>query len=318
VTVAVLTDADRFPFADADRDRLAGAGVELVEVPGHDPARVPDRADAVFAYSLRVDETLLDRLPRCRVVARCGAGYDNVDVAAARRRGIAITYVPEYGSVDVAEHTIALLLGCARRLAAADAAVRAGRWPGYPELGPMRRLGGRTLGLVGFGRIAREVARMALGLGLRVAASDPYVAAAEVRAAGVTPLGFDELLATADVVSVHLPLTAATRGLIGAAELARMKAGAVLLNTARGALVDTAALVEAVRSGRLSGAGLDVTDPEPLPAGHPLLALPQVVLTPHSAALAEEALADLRRTAVADVLLVLAGRPPRFPVPTQE
>lgn len=317
MTVAVLTDADRFPFDAADRDRLAVAGVELVEVTGHDPATVPD-AHVLFVYSLRVDDALLSRLPRCRVVARCGTGYDNVDVAAAHRRGIAVTYVPEYGSVDVAEHTIALLLGCARRLPAADAAVRSGHWPSYLELGPMRRLNGRTLGLLGFGRIAREVARMALGLGLHVAAHDPYAPAEQLRAAGVTPLGFDALLAGADVVSVHLPLTDATRGELGAAEFARMKPGAVLLNSARGALVDTGALVDAVRSGRLAGAGLDVTDPEPLPTGHPLLALPQVVLTPHSAAFAEEGLADLRRTALDDVLLVLGGESPQFPVLTKE
>lgn len=317
MTAAVLTDADRFPFGDDDRARLAGAAVDLVEVPGHDPAAVPD-AEALFVYSLRVDDALLDRLPSCRVVARCGAGIDNVDVAAARRRGITVTYVPDYGSVDVAEHTIALLLGCARRLAAADAEVRAGRWPGYPQLGPMRRLGGRTLGLVGFGRIAREVARMASGLGLDVAAYDPYVPAAEMRAAGVTPLDLDDLLAGSDVVSVHLPLTETTRGVLGAEQFARMRPGAMVLNSARGALVDTGALVEALRSGHLAGAGLDVTEPEPLPADHPLLALPQVVLTPHSAAFAEEGLDELRRTAVQDVLLVLAGRPPRFPVPEKE
>lgn len=318
MTVAVLTDADRFPFDAAERARLVSAHVELVEMPGHDPADVPATAEALFIYSLRVDEALLDRLPACRVLARCGVGYDGVDVAAARRRGITVTYVPDYGSIDVAEHTLALLLSCVRRVAAADAAVRAGRWPSYAELGRMERLHGRLLGLLGFGRIAREVARMAAALGLQVAAYDQYLPDAVLLAAGVTPLALDQLLTQADVLSVHLPLTPATRQVLGAPQFARVRPGALLINTARGGLVDTDALVDAVRSGRLGGAGLDVVDPEPLPPGHPLLALPQVVLTPHSAAFTEEALGDVRRTALDDVLLVLAGQPPRFPIPDEE
>lgn len=185
---------------------LAGnaALIRLLGIPASD-------ADAIFVYSAKFDAALIGRLTRCRVLARCGAGYDNIDVTAARARGIIVTYVPEYDAEDVAEHAIALLLACARRLAASDKAVQSGGWPTFAELGPMRRLAGRTLGLVGYGRIAREVASRAHGLRMQVIAADPHVGQAAGEPLGVRLTCLTDLLATADFVSVHVPLGPATR-----------------------------------------------------------------------------------------------------------
>lgn len=316
--VAVLTDSERFPFDEEDKGRLACAGARLVEIPGHDTgslAQIPGDADAVFVYSAIIDAPLLTRLRRCRVVARCGSGYDNIDVAAARARGIEVTYVPDYGSIDVAEHALALILACVRRIATGDQAVRLGHWPSYAELGAMRRLRGQALGLVGFGHIARELAALAHGLGLDVLAHDPHLPSAAFASHGVLGLELVELLAAADIVSLHVPLTQATRHIIGAGELRAMKPGAVLINTSRGGLVDQAALASALTEGNLGGAGIDVWDPEPPAAGDVLFTLPNIVVSPHTAAWTEEALAEVRKRALDDVLAVLSGGRPARPVP---
>ncbi len=314
----VLTDSDRFPFGAADLEVLSGAGLIVDEVPGHDPdaiAAAAAGAAGVFVYSGRFDAALIGRLTGCRVLARCGVGYDNIDVEAARARGITVTYVPGYGAEDVAEHAIALLLACARRLAASDRAVQSGGWPSFAELGPMRRLAGRTLGLVGFGRIAREVAARARGLRMEVIAHDPYVGPAAGEPFGVSMLPLAQVLAAADYVSIHVPLGPATRHLIDAAALAMMRPDACLINTSRGAVVDQEALVRALDAGRLGGAALDVLEQEPAPAGAAILTHPNVLITPHTAAYTQEAFDELRRTAITDVLLVLDGKQPRFPVP---
>ncbi len=313
----VLTDSDRFPFESADLQALSDAGAALDEVAGHDPeaiAAVASDADAIFVYSGKFDAALIGRLTRCRVLARCGAGYDNIDVAAARACGIVVTYGPEYGAEDVAEHAIALLLACARRLAASDRAVQSGGWPSFAELGPMRRLAGRTLGLVGYGRIAREVASRARGLRMQVIATDPHVGPAAGEPLGVRLTCLTDMLANADFVSVHVPLGPATRHLIDDAALSAMRPGSYLINTSRGAVVDQDALICALDAGKLGRAALDVLDKEP-PPGRAILSRPNVLITPHSAAFTQEAFDELRRTALTDVLLVLRGAEPRFMVP---
>jgi D-3-phosphoglycerate dehydrogenase / 2-oxoglutarate reductase len=309
MAVFLLTDADRFPFDAEDRAALAAAGIELRELPGHEPAEVvaaAQGADAVFVYHARFPRETIARLDGVRVLARCGTGYDNIDVAAAREHGIEVVYVPDYGIDDVADHALALMLACARKIAVADRRVRAGEWPGYVELGPLFRLRERTLGLFGYGRIARRVGERGAALGMRVVAHDPYVAEATATRA--------ELFAS-DVVSIHAPLTAETRHAVGAAELAAMRPGAILVNTARGPVVDTIALAGALRDGRLGGAGLDVFEEAPLPFDHPLRACETAVLTPHSAAYTEEALAEVRKRPLADALRILRGEAPRDPVP---
>jgi D-3-phosphoglycerate dehydrogenase len=308
--VFVLTDADRFPFDAEDRSAMAAAGVELRELAGHEPEEVvaaAQGADAIFVYYARFPPETIARLEGVRVLARCGTGYDNIDVAAARERGIEVVYVPDYGIDDVADHALALILVCARKVADSDRRVRAGGWPGYGELGPMFRLRGRTLGLFGYGRIGRRVGEKGAALGMRVLAHDPYVAEASATRG--------ELFREADVVSIHTPLTPETRHAVGAAELAAMKPGAILVNTARGPLVDTVALAHALRDGRLGGAGLDVYEEAPLPADHPLRGCDNVVLTPHSAAYTEEALAEVRKRALDDALRLLHGERARDPVP---
>jgi D-3-phosphoglycerate dehydrogenase len=306
----LLTDADRFPFDPDDRASLAEARVELRELAGHEPDDVvaaAEGADGIFVYHARFPRETIARLDGVRVLARCGAGYDNIDVAAARARGIEVVYVPDYGVDDVADHALALLLACARRVAQSDRAVRSGEWPSYGELGPMHRLRGRTLGVIGYGHIGRNLAAKARALGLLVLVHDPYVAEESVALA--------ELLRASDLVSLHVPLNDATRQMIGREELALMKPTAILVNTARGGVVDTDALVAAIAAGSLAGAGLDVFEQAPLPDDHPLRSLDNVVLTPHSAAYAEEALAEVRKRPLADALRVLRGERPKDAVP---
>jgi D-3-phosphoglycerate dehydrogenase len=310
MAVALLTDADRFPFDAEDRAGLAAAGVELRELPGHEPDALVAAArgvEVIFVYHARFTRETLARLDGLRVLARCGAGYDNIDVQAAREHGIAVVYVPDYGIDDVADHALGLILACARKIALCDRRVRAGEWPAYAELAPMRRLRGRTLGLYGYGRIGRNLGEKARALGLRVLAHDPYV--------GEATATRDELFSESDFVSIHVPLTDETRHSVGAAELATMRPGAVVVNTARGAVVDTVALAAALREGRLGGAGIDVFEEGPLPEDHPLRDCETAVLTPHSAAFTEESVTEVRKRAIGDALRLLRGESPLNPVP---
>jgi D-3-phosphoglycerate dehydrogenase / 2-oxoglutarate reductase len=318
MTRVLLTDSERFPFAPGELDELAEIGATLDLLPGHDPkdiVAVGGSAAGVLVYSGRFDAGLLGHLRQCRVLARCGVGYDNIDVQAAGERAIAVTYVPAYGAADVAEHAIALLFACARRLGRSDRSVQASSWPSYGELGQMQRLAGQTLGLLGFGRIAREVASRAAGLRLRVIAHDPFVEPAAARAERVELVSADLLFAQSDFVSVHLPLTPGTGHLVGAEAFALMRPTAYLINTSRGPVVDQGALVAALDAGVIAGAGLDVLEREPPAPGDPLLGRPDVIITPHSAAYTEEALGEVRRTALADVIRVLRGQQPLYPVP---
>jgi D-3-phosphoglycerate dehydrogenase / 2-oxoglutarate reductase len=307
---ALLTDADRFPFDADDRALLTAAGVELRELEGHDPddvVRAARGVDAVFVYHARFPRETIAQLDGVRVLARCGAGYDNIDVAAARAQGIEVVYVPDYGVDDVADHALAVLLASARRVAQSDRAIRAGGWPPYSDLAPMRRLRSCTLGVVGYGRIGRNLAAKGAALGLRVLVHDPYVPD--------TSIDLRRLLRESDFVSLHVPLNDATRHMIGRSELAHMRPTAILVNTARGGLVDTTALADALRAGELGGAALDVFEETPLPVDHPLRSLDNVVLTPHSAAYTEEALAEVRKRPLADALRVLRGETPRDAAP---
>jgi D-3-phosphoglycerate dehydrogenase len=242
-------------------------------------------------------------------VAHFGKGVDNIDVAAATRRGIWVTNVRDANWDEVSNHVLALLLAWARGLIAFDRHVRAGGWS-YRGAVPRHRLAGQTLGLVGFGDIARLVAVKAHGLGLKVLAYARRPAAAEH--VEFAPLA--DVLRRADVVSIHVPLTAETAGLIGAAQLALMKPSAFLINTARGGVVDKPALVAALRDRRIAGAGLDVIDPEPPLPGDPILALDNVILTPHVAWYSEESREHVTVEAAREVVRILRAERPRSPV----
>jgi D-3-phosphoglycerate dehydrogenase len=246
----------------------------------------------------------------CRVVGRYGVGVDNIDVPAATALGIPVTYVPDYCVDEVSEHTLALTLALLRKVAIADRRVRGGEWSAK-ALEPIRRIRGLIFGTVGFGRIARAAAAKAAAIGMEVVAHDPFVDADAIAAAGARPAGtLTELLETADVVSLHVPMTAENRHLIGAAELARMRPDAVLVNTARGGLVDTAAVLAALRAGQIAGAGLDVLETEPPTWSEGLADEPNLIVTPHIAFYSEQSLVDLKRKAAEAVAAVLTGAQP--------
>ncbi|MFL5749801.1 MAG: phosphoglycerate dehydrogenase, partial [Chloroflexota bacterium] len=268
--------------------------------------------DALIVRSqVQVDAGIVAAGTRLQVIGRAGVGVDNVDLEAATRAGITVVNAPTGNTNAAAEHTLALLYGVARRIAAADASVRRGEWRRAEFTG--LELRGRTLGIVGLGKIGQAIAARARAMEMTVLAADPYVTAEQATHHGVELVSFDELLARADVVSVHVPLTRATRGLIGKAQLGRMKAGAILLNVARGGVIDEAAVAEALREGRLAGAGIDVFEAEP-PASSPLLEAPNTLLTPHLGASTAEAQVAVAEEVADQVLDVLAGRSARYAV----
>jgi glyoxylate reductase len=274
-------------------------------------------ADGLLALlTERVDAELLAAAPRLKVVANMAVGYDNVDVAAARARGIAVTNTPGVLTETSAEFAFALILAAARRLKEAMRWVERGLWSTWdPLLLLGRDLENATLGLVGFGRIAAGVARRAHGIGMRLLYHSRNAHPTEEVQYEMRRAGLDELLAESDVVSLHLPLTEQTRHLIGARELSLMKPTAYLVNTARGGVLDPEALLEALRSGRIAGAALDVTEPEPLPSDHPLVQLDNCLVVPHIASASVETRTRMATLAAENILAVLEGQPALTPVP---
>ncbi len=259
-------------------------------------------------YAGPITAEVMARMPRCKIIARYGIGVDTIDLDAATRAGIIVTNNPTYCIEEVAEQTMALILSAARKIAFYDRMVRSGRWE-VPPGKPMFRLAGRTLGLVGFGNIARQVAVRASSFGMQVVYSDPFVKQGQFAEPGKS-VDLDTLLRGADFVSLHPPLTPQTRKMIGDEALGKMKPTAVLVNCARGPVVDTEALVRALDSGKIAGAALDTVDPEPLPNPHPLRGLENVILTPHTAWYSEQAMAGLQAGAPGEVRRVLSGEWP--------
>jgi D-3-phosphoglycerate dehydrogenase len=268
--------------------------------------------DALIVRSgVDVDAALITAGTRLQVIGRAGVGVDNVDLDAATRAGITVVNAPTGNTIAAAEHTIALLLALARRVPAADASVRRGEWTRSALQGVQLR--GRTFGIVGLGKIGMAVAERARGFGMTLLGSDPYVTEEQAALRGVELVQLDALLERSDAVTVHVPLSRATAGLIGSKAIARMKPGAFVLNVARGGIVDEAALAAALRDGRLGGAGIDVFEDEP-PAGSPLLDAPNTVLTPHLGASTAEAQVAVAEEIAEQVLDVLAGRPAQYAV----
>jgi D-3-phosphoglycerate dehydrogenase len=270
-------------------------------------------ADAILVTYAKLPGELLRQLQRCKAIGRFGLGVDNIDTKTAAELGITVTYVPDYCMHEVSDHTMALLLALARKIPLSNKLVQAGRWE-MPAVVPLRRLTGQVLGLIGFGNIPRAVAPKAKAFGFDVIAYDPYAGADVFASSGVEAVSLEVLLARADAISVHAPLTPATRGLINAAAFARMKKGALIVNTARGPLIDEPALVAALDSGQLGGAALDVVATEPLPKDSPLIGRDNVILTPHTAFYSVEALEELQTKCAADVARVLCGEAPVYPV----
>lgn len=285
---------------DYERATLAAAGAELVAARCADAGELIDRAAGAQVVWLEwtppIDRAVLAALPECELVMRWGAGYDQIDVAAATDLGVAVANAPAYCTENVAEHTLALLLALSRGVVADDRAMRAGRWR-EPPAGQQRpvghqRLSGHTLGIIGLGRIGRRVAELGLAFGCRVIGHD--VRADAAGPPGVERAGLAEVVAAADYLTVHTPLAEQTRHLVSADLLAGARPGLLFVNTSRGPIVDTAALLAAIDAGVVAGAALDVFETEPLPADSPLRSRPEIVLTPHEASSSAEAEDDLR------------------------
>lgn len=311
---------------DIEREVFDGMDVEFrpVDVTTTDDLATSFRdVDAVIDRLLAAPYTaaVIDALENCQIVARCGIGVDAIDTERAAERGIYVVNVPRYCQDEVSEHAIMLVLALQRNLVEHDAALKDGVWARDVTGGGIHRLRGQTLGLVGFGTIARLVAEKAEAFGMEVVASDPYVDDREMREAGVEAVTFQELLGRTDVLSLHAPLVDETEGMIDAAALDRMNESAFLINVARGGLIDEDALLTALEDGSIAGAGLDVFEQEPSgqggefpPFDSPLRTSESVVLTPHVAWFSQEANDERRRTAARDVRRVLGGAPPENPV----
>lgn len=302
------------PFEQAAMDRLAAA-VDVRMASGLDePTLVAEVAD-VEAIVLRaggsVTRRVIEAAPRLRVIGRHGVGVDHVDRRAAAERGVVVVNTPDANTRAVAEHTLAMMLALSSRLVEGDRAARAGDWQARHRL-VGTEVAGRLIGLVGFGAIGQRVGALAACLGMEVAYDDPADRTAV--AGGARPMALGELLAAADVISIHVPLLPSTHHLIDEAALRSMRRSAVLMNTARGAVVDQSALERALAEGWIAGAALDVLDPEPPDPRCALLSLPNVIVTPHMAAHTAEALRAMA-SVVDDVLAVLNGKPPAHPVP---
>jgi len=304
-----------FPNLDVSQQVLAtiGAEVRLAKEPTPEAIlEVARDADGVLTTYAKVTADVIARLTRCRVISRFGVGVDNVDIAAATRAGIVVTRVPDYCLDEVSDHTMALLLALVRKIPSSNARTQSGHWQGRAVF-PIRRLRGTVLGLVAFGQIPRVLAPKAQAFGIRVVTYDPYAPKDVVARAGVEQVEFDELLRISDYISIHTPLLPATHHLFNAGVFPKMKPSAYLINTARGPIIDEAALAEALDKGLLAGAALDVMEKEPTTAS-PLFGRDNVIVTPHTSYYSEESLVDLQTKAAEEIVRVLSGQPARNPV----
>jgi D-3-phosphoglycerate dehydrogenase / 2-oxoglutarate reductase len=265
-------------------------------------------ADAVITQFAPVNGPVIAAMNKAKVIVRYGIGVDNVDLAGARLRNIPVCNVPDYCTNEVAEHALSMMLALTRQLWPNVMRVREGGWGLGSPLERMRTLGAMVTGLVGFGRIGREVAQRVRAFGGRVLVSDPFTPASAITAAGCEPAGLDQILSTSDIISLHCPCTPDTDGMINTTSLEKMKPGVLLINVGRGRLIETDALVDALRSGHVSGAGLDVTEPEPLPEDHPLRKMHEVLLTSHIAAMSPAAIRKLRESAAQLAVRAIQGQ----------
>ncbi|MGX1669796.1 C-terminal binding protein [Streptomyces sp. NPDC055400] len=313
-----------YDFGDVDIERaiVEGAGLHLLAAQCKSEDEVIEagrQAGGILTQYARVGSRTIDALTHCRVIARYGTGVDIVDVDAATRHGIQVTNAPnDWCAEEVADHAIALWLAAARKICHYDRATRQGEW--HWQTGqPIRKLKGKVLGLLSFGFIARLIAERARGFGVEVWAHDPFLDESEIRARQVRPTSFDDLVAGADYLVIQSPLTPETHHTFDRATLRRMKPTAILVNTARGPIVQDAAIHKALSEGWIAGAALDDLEEEPSKQrgwrpNNPLLELPNVIVTPHAAYYSEEAIKTVRTIAAEEAVRVLTGQPARFPV----
>ncbi|REE75450.1 D-3-phosphoglycerate dehydrogenase [Rhodococcus wratislaviensis] len=317
-----VSDYD-YPDLEIERSVLEPIGAEVLGLQcrtGHGLGELARDADAIIQQYAKIDATTINALERCKVIARYGIGVDILDVEAATNAGIVVTNVPDYCIEEVADHSISMAFTLIRSIPAYDRATKSGTWHWASWNQPVRRMRGSVFGFVGFGRIAQNMARKLAAFGLDLVAYDPFVSESLMRTHGVRKTELAELLEVADVVDVMCPWTPATHHLIDEAALLSMKPGALLVNCARGKVVDNDALYKALISGHLAGAALDDTEEEPAkqdswsPDQNPLFGLDNCVITPHVAYISQEALDECRLTAAQNVRAVLLGEQPLNPV----
>lgn len=276
--------------------------------------KAAENADAILTGMTNIPRSAMEKMKKCRVISSIGIGYEGIDLEAATGFGIAVTNVPDYCLEEVSDHAMALILACARKIVRLDRAVREGKWDSSEKLEirtkiwpPIFRLRGETLGLIGLGRIARTLVPKARGFGFNIIAYDPYIPEKVAREMQVSPISLEELLKQSDFISLHIPLTEDTKNLLGMKQFRIMKQTAYLINTSRGGLIREEELYQALKEGLLSGAALDVTEPEPPHPDNPLMTLDNVILTAHSAHFSNQSASELRKKAEENVFAVLAG-----------
>ena len=315
---ALRLNAETFPATPAEATAFSAADVTVTSAESIDSELVRGilrSIDALLVVSAKVGRDVIDQLDRCQVIVRYGSGTDNVDVERATERGIVVANVPDFCLSEVADHTMTLLLAAARKLIVMDRHTRQGHWQARAQE-TVRRISGKTMGLVGFGRIAQEVARRASAFEMKVIAYDPFIDLVRAQSLGVGVVELGNLLQQADFVSLHTPLNRQTLHMIGEAELKKMKPESILVNTSRGGLVDEVALVRALKERWISAAGIDVYeslpmfDSDPIYVHHPLFGLDNVILTPHSAGTSLESLEQLMLSGAREAIAVLYGRAP--------
>lgn len=305
----VITDSG-FSNIDPETAVITGAGFELSSVQcktAEDVIAASADADGIIVQWAPITAQVIDNLSRCKVIVRYGIGVDNVDLAAAKRKGIPVCNVPDYCIDEVADHSVAIALAQARQLPQIDARIRAGTWKIHPDR-PMPSFHEMTFATAGYGRIARAVLDRAKVFGFTLAAYDPYQTPPGDR---VVPLTLDELFRQADILSLHVPLTPETKHFVSADRLAQMKSTAIVVNSARGGLIDTVALAQALRAGTIAAAGLDVFESEPLEEDHPLRKCPNALLTSHVAWYSERSVPRLQLLAAQEAVRGLRGEPLR-------
>ena len=308
---ALITDYV-WPNIDVESKVLRAAGIEPVVAPDTSEdtlAELAADADIIMFCFAQVTGDVLRAAAKCMVASRYGIGVDNIDIPTATELGIVVTNVPDYCMDEVTDHALGMILALNRRFGQHDAEVKAGGWASVALNQPMHRTRGATLGILGFGRIGRSIAEKAVGFGMDMVAYDPLIEPGQT-IDGVEIISFEDVLKRSHFITVHTPLTPETEGMVGADELAMMMPGSIIVNCARGGIIEEEALAEALRSGHLAGAGLDVVEPAPPPDDHPLLGAPNIIITPHTAFFSQASTVELERRTAEEAIRVLNGDAP--------
>jgi len=313
--LVVVTDSP-FPSLDPAKKALEEANAEVVQAPSsseEDIIKAAENADAILVTYAKLNENILRSLKNCKAIGRFGIGVDNIDLKVAGELGISVNYVPDYCLDEVSDQAMAMIISMARKIPQSNKLVQSGRWE-MPAVVPMYRLRGKTVGLIGFGNIPRLMTPKAQAFGFNVIAADPYAPKELFEKYGVESVSMDELYEKSDFISVHAPLLPETKGLVNKDAFKKMKDTAIIVNTARGPLINEKDLIEALDKNEIGGAGLDVVETEPLPENSPLIGRDNVILAPHTAFYSVEALEELQTKAASDVARVLNGEEPVYPI----